>query len=389
MNDILEYSGGNNMEELDPIFLATNEGRELIRLRNSLTFNFGLMIASLLKNPLKIVLLPYLLIKLLQKSRKPSRNTYEPVTDFLVIGLDKTGEYYSNKALDLVNRLQEATNSQVTLISNAQTGPVSESLIQWFRLPAARANNYTRKEWNTTVERIISSAIYLGKPRKIIFVGEYLYRGIINSLEPIDSKIEQYWFFNDYPDAKHLDHSKFQRIKKICIPSESKGASIPKSMINPQASKKKITFIVDVSHRIDSVMNVLESFPEKEIIGVRRGGKGLPKSIPNTMTYAEISSQRYEENLFFVIDESSRVVPELAAVEIPGVLLLEGQIESPILRDMIPQLELYFGLIVARRINPFDLKKTFQYMVNRRQLPDLQRRKDDYLIRWLNSKDRD
>ena len=99
-------------------------------------------------------------------------------------------------------------------------------------------------------------------------------------------------------------------------------------MINTQASKNKITFIVDVSRRIDSVMSVLESFPEKEIIGVRRGGERLPKFIRNTMTYAEISSQRYEENLFFIIDESSRVVPELAAVEIPGVLLIEGQIES-------------------------------------------------------------
>lgn len=389
LNDILEYSGGNNMEELDPIYLATNEGRELNRIRNSLTFNLGLMIVSLLKNPLKIVLLPYVLIKLLQKSRKSSKYTYEPVTDFLVIGLDKTGEYYSNKALDLVNRLQKATNSQVTLISNAQTGPISESLIQWFRLPAARANNYTRKEWNTTVERIISSAICLGKPRKIIFVGEYLYRGIINSLEPIDSKIQQYWFFNDYPDTKHLDNLKFQRIKKICIPSESKVASIPKSMINTRASKNKITFIVDVSRRIDSVMSVLESFPEKEIIGVRRGGERLPKFIRNTMTYAEISSQRYEENLFFIIDESSRVVPELAAVEIPGVLLIEGQIESPIIREMIPDLELHFGLIVARRFNPLDLEETFQYMVTRRHLSGLQRRKDDYLIRWLNSQDRD
>ena len=139
------------MEELDPIHLATNEGRELNRIRNSLTFNLGLMIVSLLKNPLKIVLLPYLLIKLLQKSRKSSKYTYEPVTDFLVIGLDKTGEYYSNKALDLVNRLQKATNSQVTLISNAQTGPISESLIQWFRLPAARANNYTEEQHSRTI----------------------------------------------------------------------------------------------------------------------------------------------------------------------------------------------------------------------------------------------
>lgn len=376
------------MEELDPIFLATNEGRELNRLRNSLTFNFGVMIVSLVKNPLKIVLLPYLLIKLLQKSRTQSRYTYEPVTDFLVIGLDKTGEYYSNKALDLVNRLQKATNSQVTLISNAQTGPISESLIQWFRVPAARANNYTRKEWNTTVERIISSAICLGKPRKIIFVGEYLYRGIINSLESIDSKIQQYWFFNDYPDAKHLDNSKFQRIRKFCIPSESKVTTHSKSRIKTKVTKNKITFIVDVSHHIDSVMEVLESFPEKEIIGVRRGER-LLKIIPNTMSYAEISSLNYEENLFFIIDETSRIVPELPAVNIPGVLLLKGQIKSPIISEMIPHLELYFGLIVARRLNLLDLKETVQYMVSRPRNFQLERKKDDYLIRWINAEDRD
>ena len=69
-------------------------------------------------------------------------------------------------------------------------------------------------------------------------------------------------------------------------------------MINTQASKNKITFIVDVSRRIDSVMSVLESFPEKEIIGVRRGGERLPKFIRNTMTYAEIASKVRRKSIF-------------------------------------------------------------------------------------------
>lgn len=388
MNGILEYSGGSNLEELDAIFLATNEGRELYRIRNSLTFRLGVILISLLKNPLKIVILPYFLVKLLTQTGRSSKHTYEPETDFLVIGLDKTGEYYSNKALDLVNRLQKVTNNQVTLVSNAQTGPSSESLTQWFRVPAARANNYSRKEWNTTVERIVSTAICLGKPRKIIFVGEYLYRGIINSLEPLDSRIQQYWFFNEYPDAKHLDNSKFQRIRKFCIPSESKVTTHSKSRIKTKVTKNKITFIVDVSHHIDSVMEVLESFPEKEIIGVRRGER-LSKIIPNTMSYAEISSLNYEENLFFIIDETSRIIPELSAVNIPGVLLLKGQIKSPIISEMIPHLELYFGLIVARRLNLLDLKETVQYMVSRPRNFQLERKKDDYLIRWINAEDRD
>ena len=388
MNDILEYSGGYNLEELDPIFLATNEGRELHRIRDSLTFGLGVIIISILKNPLRIVLFPYLLMKLFAQAGKSSGYTFEPETDFLVIGLDKTGEYYSNRALDLVNRLQKATNDPVTLVSNAQNGPGSESLIQWFRIPAARANNYTRKEWNTTVERIVSTAICLGKPRKIIFVGEYLYRGVINSLQPLDSGIQQYWFFNDYPDANHLDNTKFQRIRKICIPSESKVTPYPKSITKTEATKNKITFIVDVNSHIDSVMKVLESFPQKEIIGVRRGER-LPKLITKTMSYTEMSSLRHEENLFFVIDETSRIVPDLSAVDIPGVLLIEGQIESPIISEMIPHLELYFGLIVARRLNPLDLEETVQYMVSRGRNYDLELRKDDYLIRWMNSEDRD
>ena len=56
---------------------------------------------------------------------------------------------------------------------------------------------------------------------------------------------------------------------------------------------------------------------------------------------------------------------------------------------MIPHLELYFGLIVARRLNLLDLKETVQYMVSRPRNFQLERKKDDYLIRWINAEDRD
>ena len=375
------------MKEVESIYVATKEGRELQRIRNSFTFNFGIKVMSALKNPFRILILPYSLLEILKLRKKKIAFDFEPRTEYLVIGIDKTGEFFSTQAENIANRLQLGSNVEVTLVSTSQSGPKENNQIQWFRLPAARENNYTRKEWNITAERLISTTISLCKPRNVIFFGDYLYRGIIDSLEAVGENVEQYWLYSDYPESFHLDTSRYPRITKICIPSEM-------SLDLRQTAKKKIdftknsiTFIVDVKTHSEIVLDILKKYPEAEIIGIQRSER-LSALISSTINVSDLRSLNQPKNVYFVIDESSKIVPELSVVDVPGVLLLEGKVQSPILAEMISDLELFGDLIVARRFNPLDLEQTIEYMTNRKMNISLKSRNNDYVVKWMCSQGR-
>ena len=373
--------------EIEPIFIATKEGRELQRIRQSFTFNLGIQVMKVLRNPLRLFTFPYDLLILVRARKGTVKFNYQPKSDFLVIGIDKTGEFYSTKALEIANRLQSASAREVTLISNSHTWPIENNQIQWFRLPAARENNYSRKEWNISIERLLSTAISLSKPSKIIFFGDYLYRGVINSLEAVDEGIPQFWFYSDYPDSAHLENKKYNRIRKLCIPAETV-SSETSTISQARFSYNELMFIVDLGLGNHHIYDILQTYPDPKVVAIQRESR-LPSSISSTMNVSEMSSIAFRKGVFFIIDESSRIVPELASLEIPGLLLIGEKIDSPILADMISDLELYGDLAVARRQNYDDVNQIIEYMVNRDTNYNAKKERDDYVVEWLNSPNKD
>ena len=373
--------------EIEPIFIATKEGRELQRIRQSFTFNLGIQVMKVLRNPLRLFTFPYDLLTLVRARKGTVKFTYQSKSDFLVIGIDKTGEFYSTKALEIANRLQSASAREVTLISNSHTGPIGNNQIQWFRLPAARENNYSRKEWNISIERLLSTAISLSKPSKIIFFGDYLYRGVINSLEAVDECIPQFWFYSDYPDSAHLENKKYNRIRKLCIPAETV-SSETSTIQQARLSNNGLMFIVDLGLGNHHIYDILQTYPDPKVVAIQRESR-LPSSISSTISVSEMSSIAFRKGVFFIIDESSRIVPELASLEIPGLLLIGEKIDSPILADMIADLELYGDLAVARRQNYDDVNQIIEYMVNRDTNYNTKKERDDYVVEWLNSPNKD
>lgn len=370
-----------NETELESIYTATKEGRELWRLRNSMTFKLGIFLMRMVKNPFRLLIAPIDIVRLLLLNKETYQISYKPEADFLVIGIDKTGEFYSRQAHDIADRLQVASSTEVTLISNSHSIPIENKQIQWFRLPAAKANNYSRKEWNVTVERVVSTAISLSKPKQILFLGDYLYRGIIDALEGVGPKVRQYWVFSDQPSSIHLDNTKYPRIQKICIPTEGSGQSPPlgKEII---LSEKKSAFFVDIGPKFEAVMDLLRTYSSADIFVVKRDDYVRTK-MHRTIALSDIRSLPFREGAYFIIDQQSKLVPELLAVEIPGLLLLEEKIESPILATMVQDLELYHGLVVARRLDSIDLSESIDYMVSREGLGALEPHKGDYLASWL------
>ena len=370
-------------KEIEEIYLSTKEGRELHRIRQSFTFNLGILVMGLFKNPLKIVLFPYQIIKLWKNQKKSLNFNYEPISDYLVVGVDKTGEFYSTRAKELAERLQSNTDADVTLISNSQSGPKEKNQILWFRLPAARENNNSRKQWNITIERLLSTTISLSRPRKIIFFGEYLYRGIINSLEGLDETISQFWFYSDYPDASHLGNEKYDIIQKVCIPPNKRVLESANRLIERDSETDTI-FVVDVQENNHFVLEILHGRPRTKILAIQRRER-LPSIISSTINTSDVLSLPHTEGVFFIVDESSKVVPELASIEVPGILLCENRIISPVLAEMVADLELYGDLVLLRRLDADSIQHSVDYLVNRELNYNLNRERDDYVVKWLNS----
>ena len=64
---------------------ATHEAKELLRVRNSFSFRLILTIGNLIKNPLRVLLLPFTIVKELV-SRNPNPDlSIEPSDDSIVI----------------------------------------------------------------------------------------------------------------------------------------------------------------------------------------------------------------------------------------------------------------------------------------------------------------
>lgn len=370
-------------KKIEDIYISTREGRELHRIRQSFTFNLGIQMVQIIKNPLNLILFPYRLFQLLLGGKKPLDLRYEPYSDYLIIGVDKTGEFYSRKALKLAERLQSTSSTEVTLISNSQSGPLEDNQIQWFRLPAARENNFSRKQWNITIERMLSTAIALSRPQKIIFFGDYLYRGIINSLEDVDESVIQLWFYSEYPDASHLENKKYSRIEKVCVPSNT---PIPRTSdeIIGRYSRTGPTFIVDLKKSNQHIFDILQAHPDSKILAIQRKDR-LPQGISSTINMTEIVSLPFIEGVFLIVDESSKIMPELASIQLPCVLFLGERINSPVIAEMVSDLELYKDLVVSRRSDIDSIEQSIDYLTSRDIDYNLKKGRDDYVIKWLGS----
>ena len=147
-------------------------------------------------------------------------------------------------------------------------------------------------------------------------------------------------------------------------------------------------FIVDLGLVNHHIYDILQTYPDPKVVAIQRESR-LPSSISSTISVSEISSIAFRKGVFFIIDESSRIVPELASLEIPGLLLIGEKIDSPILADMISDLELYGDLAVARRQNYDDVNQIIEYMVNRDTNYNAKKERDDYVVEWLNSPNKD
>ncbi len=375
----------SNDQYIESIYLATKEGRELHRIRHSFTFNIGLEVMKLLKNPFRIFLAPIIFFDVLKKRKIGHTFDYFPKSRFLIIGVDKTGEFHSQEAKKLAVILQNSGINGITLVNNSTEMNVKGHQIQWFRIPATRENNYSRKEWNIIAERLLSSTIAATKPQHIIFFGDYLYRGIINSLEGLPKMISTMWLYSDYPNSGQLNNDKFQQLTKICVPPQRTSIkSNTNTFLNEANDSQSITFIIDIAAKSHFLFEHILQIANTKIIVVQREDI-LPSLVSRTAKISELIGMPYTKQTFLLIDDSSRLVPELPSIEIPSILLKQQPIESPVLTEMLTDMEMHHDLVIVRRTGIEDIKQSIDYLISRNTNTNLRHSKENYTVEWLKN----
>ena len=376
---------------------ATKEAREIHRLRSSFTFNLGMEIIRSIKNPFLILFLPFRIVSLLFiKKTAPFIFEENTQSGILIIGIDRIGDNFSLHAQSLGEIISESNLGEVTLFNNSSKPPMNLEQIEWYRLPSVREKNKSRKEWNIMIERSLSSAISISHPKHVIFFGDYLYRGVVDALGPIDASIPITWFLTNSTTQKSMSTEKLSKINLISLPEFSSITHSSQSIHRIlRRSESEQIVLIDVDPKNTLLLDSIMEFRENHLVTAVQREYSLPKGIDLIIKMKEIVGMQLEGNVILVVDDKSPLLPSLAVLNVPCLLLRTGAQLSPIINEMIRDLELKGNLVVVRRNSSFEILQGLQYL---NAIPQIQfgavssgdlnvLKPTNYVLKWLEKSD--
>ena len=351
--------------ELTPeIVLATKEARELFRVRNSFTFNLGIELIRSVKNPFLIFLLPFRLFSLIFFSKPQLPNVKSASrSGILIIGIDKVGQNFSSQSHMLAQIISESDLGDVTLLNNTLEPPKNIENVEWYRIPSVREKNKSRKEWNIMVERLLSSVVSISRPKHVIFFGDYLYRGVVDALGPLESSVPITWFLPSTGKSESVSTKKLPKINPISLPEFNRGTPASQSIHRIlRRSESERVILLDVAPKSKQLINSITQGENQFLITAVQREHPLPKGINLVVRMKEVIGMQLEGNVTLVIDDESPLVSSLGILKVPCLLLRTGKRLSPIVEEMIRDMELKGTLVVVRRNISDEINHSLNYL---------------------------
>ena len=381
------------------IIFATKEARELYRIRNSFTFNLGIQLVRSVKNPLLLPILPFRILKLLfSKETTVTNASKTPREGYLIIGMDRIGDYHSSQA-ELISKLVSDSNlGEVTLINNSTVSNLKPNGLEWYRIPPVREKNKSRKEWNIMAERVISTAMSISQPQHIIYFGDYLYRGVVDALSPfVEAPIAMTWFLSHTGSTEQIKNTKLTKMVPILLPEFSTSPPTSQSVHRIlRRSESENLLLLDLAPQNEHLLKTIIENNEQTIVTAIQREHSLPKEIDYVVRMNEVIGMQIEGRIRVVIDDQSPLVSSLPMIQAPTLLLRTGYALSPIINKMIRQLELEGRLIVVRRTTPEELSHSLKYLSQLQSYTESNQGRarisgpsllTDYVINWLRKSD--
>lgn len=382
------YLGGDGMKRESTLTqYATHEAKELLRIRNSYSFKLILTIGRLVKNPLRIFLLPFSIAKSLASWNPNTSRLIESSDDSIVIvGVDTKGTVWSERATKLSLELQRFDSTlRISLLTtgNELTEDRTGKLLH-YRIPRPRSIDSGRKDWNLTCGRILSMILHLQQASRVVYLGDYLYSGIRHSVNSFDSGLHLHWMHSGFTDTSSLEHisvkstaSEYKEsISKLQHPNKVSKSTIQDFLPEiPEAAA--LAHLQLTSLGFDLWSDLLEStlarwHSERRLITISNDGFSL--SMTETLPSDAKTFSMYGFH-FRIIDDDPTFISEINSDSIPAIVLRTGRSLDKISNKVLAELERTGVVIVLRKPNSATLSDAMRTLCD-----------DEYRMRMANKR---
>lgn len=376
------------------IAFATHEARELRRIRTSFSFRIGVELIRTMKNPFRIFGLPIRVSKMVFRSNKSEIPLPSPRrSGIFVIGIDKSEKSYSRQAEYLARKISESSSRPVTLFTTGVSSEIQHTDIEWYRAPCARSDRLSRRSWNIMIERLLSSALCISEPNQVVFFGDYMYRGVADALKPIENEVSVVWLPSMTKRQRSYDTKDLEKIHTIHIPefvgSDISSFSVHRSL---ERSESERVILLDICSEKFHLINSHGLFSDCGVITAVQGDSQLPKGVDFVVNPADVFGVSLEGNICVILDDQSAMLDSIAVLGAPCLLLRSGRTLSPIVEEMVRDMELSGGLVVVRRNSRENLIESVKYLFGLQDAAFANQQTTlgeklgyvDYFLIWLN-----
>ena len=253
---------------------------ELLRIRNTYSFQLGLLITeSMFRKPWLILIFPFLFIKMnymfFKNRNKFSNTSIENILGtyneecILLFVASEGGKAACERAKELADEwLSEYRNHLVIISSNPGLIGFHQSNLSLYMIPDPKSKeNKSRTHWNKSCENTMFRAICTHLPALFIFDGPYPYRGVLNAI-------------NSAPD-----------IRSIWIQSERTSEEVIAKASGYFSESKKLNPLDDISLAPGHSKRTYHSLTNKILLATGYGSheesQKTPKAILSTLSNYE------------------------------------------------------------------------------------------------------
>ena len=340
---------------------ATHESKELHRIRTSFSFRLAVLFADAFKNPLKIILLPFAITREFI-FRKPEKYvSVEPnPQSIVVVGVDTRGTLWSERAMKLAIELQRFDSDlRISLLTTSDEilkDRVGKLL--HYRIPRPRSVDSSRRDWNFTCERLLSTVIHLQEASRVIFLGEYLYSGIRHSLNSAPASIHLHWINSG---NNNLGLDKVSVSSSTSMYEESANSSIFESEISELTIQDHLNLRLDrtiLAHLqlSSSALNFWEAPLEESLQRSKAGNRIVTASHKKFAFLSDtIDIPRHLQPFstpgfdFRIIDDDPDLISQINQDRIPSLVLRTERELDKVTLKILEELERLGAAIVLRK----------------------------------------
>jgi hypothetical protein len=337
---------------------STYEEKELKRLRSSYSFRLGVIITEIFKNPFRILLLPWSLFKLFFNKSKTSyiEQTLQP-NSIVLVGIDKRGANHLEMIQTLLRQFQNSGRKYKISILSTGSEVIEEHKEECihYRIPSPRTIHSSYKDWNIVCERLLETIIKISDASKVIFLGDYLYSGVINSMNHSHPDVKFLWINpNETVDGLEKIHQTsksiaYQKVFSSALKNE-KGLQKVESIVNLNSENQKIIHNdLSLEQETKFLLTALERAKQPNVVFIQHEELQV-NHVDTHVVQTDMNPYLLDGIYVRLIDDEDEKIKQMLISKTPSIVFRSNPEKSYSSNSMLEQLEKIGAIIVIRHL---------------------------------------